>query len=100
MLSFEEYLTMIRPYLKDITDEYKTYRERKTHSGNAVIDYKTHRGWKIQLIMVINFISSVDPNEIRTMRTMSNNMEIMMGNEQVKLLKNFLNLFCKNMKKK
>ena len=50
--------------------------------------------------MVINFISSVDPNEIRTMRTMSNNMEIMMGNEQMKLLKNFLNLFCKNMKKK
>ena len=50
--------------------------------------------------MVINFISSVDPNEIRTMRIMSNNMEIMMGNEQMKLLKNFLNLFCKNMKKK
>ena len=31
--------------------------------------------------MVINFISSKDSDEIRTMRTKSNNIEIMMGNE-------------------
>ena len=31
--------------------------------------------------MVINFASSRDSDEIRTMRTRSNNIEIMMGNE-------------------
>ena len=31
--------------------------------------------------MVINFISFKDSDEIRTMRTKSNNIEIMMGNE-------------------
>ena len=31
--------------------------------------------------LVINFISSRDSDEIRTMRTKSNNIEIMMGNE-------------------
>ena len=31
--------------------------------------------------LVINFISSGDSDEIRTMRTKSNNIEIMMGNE-------------------
>ena len=31
--------------------------------------------------MIINFISSKNPDEIRTMHTKSNNREIMMGNE-------------------
>ena len=31
--------------------------------------------------LAINFISSRDSDEIRTMRTKSNNIEIMMGNE-------------------
>ena len=31
--------------------------------------------------LVINFISSRDSDEIRTMRTKSSNIEIMMGNE-------------------
>ena len=31
--------------------------------------------------LVINFISSRDSDEIRTMRTKSNNIKIMMGNE-------------------
>ena len=31
--------------------------------------------------MIINFISSKDSDEIRTMHTKSNNIEIMMGNE-------------------
>ena len=31
--------------------------------------------------MVINFVSSRDSDEIRTMRTRSNNIEIMMGNK-------------------
>ena len=60
---------------------------RKVHSSNTVIDYKTQGEWKIQLAMIINFISSKDSNEIHTMRTKSNNIEIMMGNETDEIIK-------------
>ena len=33
--------------------------------------------------MTINFISSKNSDETRTMRTQSNNIEIMMGNETI-----------------
>ena len=55
---------MIRPYLSDMIN-----------------DHKTRRKWKIQLTTQINFISSKDSEETRTMHTKSHNMEIMMGNE-------------------
>ena len=63
-LSPKEYLDMIRPYLSDMTNDHKTRRERK-----------------IQLTMSVNFISSKDVDEARTLCSKSNNMEIMMGNE-------------------
>ena len=53
----------------------------KIHSDNKVIDYKTQGEWKIQLTMLINFISSKDSDETRPMHTVSDNIEIMMGNE-------------------
>ena len=55
---------MIKAYLRDIINDYKTQGERK-----------------IQLTMIINFKSSKDSDEIRTMHTKSNNIETMMGNE-------------------
>ena len=51
---------MIRPYLGDIINNYKTQREWKVPSVNMVIDYKTQEEWKIQLTMSINLISSKD----------------------------------------
>ena len=69
---------MIRSYLRDIINYHKNQGEWKVHSDNVVIDYKTQGEKKIQSIMVINFISSKDSNEIRTK---SNDIEIMMGNE-------------------
>ena len=39
--------------------------------------------------MVVTFISSVDSNENRTMRTKSNNIEIMMGNEADEIIEEF-----------
>ena len=69
------------PYLKDKINDHKTEGEWKVHSGNTVIDYKTQGEWKIQLSMSINFISSKDFDEIRTMHTKSHNIEFMMGNE-------------------
>ena len=66
-LSIKEYLNMIRPYLRDIINDHNTQGEWKVHSGNEVINYKTQGEWKIQLTMIINFTSSTDSDEIRTM---------------------------------
>ena len=46
------YFDMIRPYLGDVIDNYKTQEE-----------------WKIQWKMLISCISSKDSDEIRTMHT-------------------------------
>ena len=78
-LSIKYYLNVIRPYLRDIINDHKMQTE-----------------WKIQLITIIDFISCKNSNKIHTK---SNNIEIMMVMKQMKLLKNFLNLFCKYIKK-
>ena len=62
-MSSEKYLDIIRPYLSDMINDHKTQSE-----------------WKIQLTMQINFISSKDSEETRTMHTKSSNIEIVMGN--------------------
>ena len=72
---------MVKPYLRDIIIDHKFRGEWKVYSGNEVIGYKTQGEWKIQSTMIINFISFKDSDEIRTMHTKSNNIEIMMGNE-------------------
>ena len=74
---------MIRPYLSDIINDHKTPEVLKVYSGNKVIDYETTLGeQKIQLTMTIHFVSSKDDSdEIRTMRTKSDNIEIMMGSK-------------------
>ena len=72
---------MIRPYLRDTINDHKNQGEWKVYSGNEVIDYKTQGEWKIQLTIIISVISSKDSDEIRTMHTKSNNVEIMMCNE-------------------
>ena len=74
-ISVREYLFMIMPYLR------------------GIIEYNLSGKWKIQLTLKINFISSLDPREIRIMDLKSDNVEITMGNEKMILLKNFLNLF-------
>ena len=43
-----------------------------------IINYHEFQGeWKIQLTMAINFISSKDSDEIRIMRTKSDNIDVM-----------------------
>ena len=61
--------------------DHKTQGEQEAHSDNTVIDYTTQRKWKIQLTMTINFMSSKDSDETRTMHTKSNKLEIVIGNE-------------------
>ena len=64
ILSVKEYPDMMRPYLSDIINDHKTEGE-----------------WKIQLTMTIDFMSSKDSEETRTMSTKNHNIEIMIGNE-------------------
>ena len=73
---------MITPYLSDVTNNDKTSKDLRVHSGNEVIDYEIQFGeWKFQLIMSINFISSKDFFETHSMLTKSDKIEIMMGSE-------------------
>ena len=82
ILTTNEYLDMIEPYLSNVINDHKTQGEWIIHSGSAIIKHKTLSEWKIQLIMAINFIfSKPDSDETRTMRTKSNNVETMMGSE-------------------
>ena len=61
---------MIRPYLSDLINYHKSEEE-----------------WKIKLTLAINFMSSKDSEETRTMHTKSHNVEIMMGNETDEIIK-------------
>ena len=63
-LAVYEYFDIIKPYLKDMIDNYKARDE-----------------WKIQLTMRIIFVSFIDANETRVMHTKSDNIEIMSGIE-------------------
>ena len=59
---------MIKPYLIDLINENKTIET----SPNE---------WKIQMNMHINFVSSNDTGEVRTVFAWSDNEEIRLGNE-------------------
>ena len=71
ILTPNEYLDMIRPYLVDMINDHKNQSE-----------------WKIQLSAGINFISSKpDSDETHIMLTKSNNMEIMIGSDTNEVIK-------------
>ena len=84
---------MIIPYLTDIINEHKTHGLAKHHSGDKSWLEETSYEWKIQLTMAINFISSKDSDETRTMHTKSNNVEIMIGSETKEIIMNLFRSF-------
>ena len=63
-LALEEYINIIRLYLRDMNNNHKAQGE-----------------WKIQLLMKINFISFLGADESRKMYTKSDNVEITTGIE-------------------
>ena len=81
-LAIYEYFDIIRPYLRDMIDNHKARGE-----------------WKIQLTMRIIFVSFVDANETRVMRTKSDNIEIMSGIETNDAINERFNSFAKDIKK-
>ena len=84
ILTLKEYLALIEKYLRKLVNYYKNKGE-----------------WKVQLITEISFISlKPGSDEMRIMHTRSDNEEYTnVSDTLMKLLKDFLNHFYKNMKK-
>ena len=74
------------PYLSDLINDHKTIRNNSNE-------------WKIQINMHVNFISSNDTGEIRTIFVQSDNEEIRLGNKTDDIIKGFLNSFLTNYQK-
>ena len=71
ILTVEEYLALIEPYLRELINDYKSKGE-----------------WRIQLTAQINFISlRSDSDETRVMHTRSNNEEFMNGSDTDEIIK-------------
>ena len=69
---------MIMPYLRDLTNNNKSNE------------------WKIQINMHVNFISSKDTGEARTIYIWSDNEEIRLGNETDDIVKELFKSFLNN----
>ena len=76
--SVKQYLYKIIPYLRDIINDHKTIR------------YES-KEWKIQINMPVNFNSSKDTRETRTIYVLSDNEEIRLGNETDDIIKVLFN---------
>ena len=85
-LSIEQYLDVIKPYLSDLINDHKAIET----SSNE---------WKIQINMHINFVSSNDTGEIRTIFVWSDNEEIRLGNETDDIVKRLISSFLNNYQK-
>ena len=98
-LSIKEYLNMIKPYLRDIINDYKTRGLVRYHSGNKTWVEETSSEWKIQVTTAANFISSKDSDETRTMHSKRNNVEIMMSSETDEIIEDLFESFLQKCQK-
>ena len=89
-LLIKKYLNIIKPYLIDIINKHKTHGLVRYHSGNKSWLEETSSELKIQLTMAINFVSSKDSDETRTIHRKSNNVEIMIGSETDEIIEDLL----------
>ena len=80
--SVKQYLYKIMPYLSDLINENKAIENNSNE-------------WKIQINMHVNFVSSNDTGEIRTIFVWSDNEEIRLGNETDDIIKGRINSFLK-----
>ena len=63
--------------------------------NDIINDHKTQGEWKIHVTMAINFFSSKDSEEIRTMHSKSENIEILIGNETGEIIEDLFDSFLK-----
>ena len=85
-LSVKQYLYKIMPYLSDLINENKAIENNSNE-------------WKIQINMHVNFVSSNDTGEVRTVFVWSDNEEIRLGNETDDIVKRLINSFLDNYQK-
>ena len=78
MKAVYEYFDKIKPYLKDMIDDYKSKGE-----------------WKIQLVMRVIFVSFIDKNETQVMHTKSDNVKIMNGTDTNEAINELIKSFTK-----
>ena len=93
-LSSDDYLDIIRPYLRDMINYHKSLTKLKD-PNNTIIEDDFPGEWKIQLTVQITFISSLDTGEIRTTGSKSGNIEIMKGSEADDIIKELFESFKK-----
>ena len=77
-LALYEFFDKIKPFLKDMID-----------------DYKFKGQWEIQIAMRIIFISFIDKNETQIMHTKSDNVEIMNGTDTSDAINELIDSFMK-----
>ena len=73
----EEYLDMIRPYLRDLINDHKPTEGLNNEDNNN--NNNNRAEWKIKLTMQNNCISSKNFEDTRTIYTKSEPVEIFMG---------------------
>ena len=62
-------------------------------------NHKTQGEWKIHLTMAINFFSSIDSEEIRTLHSKSDNREILIDNETDEIIEDLFDSFLQRYQK-
>ena len=77
-LALYEYFDKIKPYLKDMIDDYKFKGE-----------------WKLQITMKITFISFIDKNETQVMHTKSDNVKSINGTDTSDAINELIDSFMK-----
>ena len=82
MLAIYEYFDKIKPYLKDMIDDYKSKGE-----------------WKIQIVMGMIFVFFVDRNETQVMHTKSDSIKILNGIDTSDAINELIDSFTEDIKK-
>ena len=85
-LSRKEYHDMIRPNLIDLANDHKNPMELTDKENNSDT---TFGEWKIQLVMLNNCISSKNFEEICSIYSASNNIDIFMGSDTDDIIDKF-----------
>ena len=80
-LSREEYLNLIRPYLRDLINNHKPTTESNNEEKEENDSDADRAEWKIQLVMENSCISTRNFEETRTIYSASKPVEIFMGSD-------------------
>ena len=85
-ISVRQYFDMIKPYWSDLINENKAIKNNSNE-------------WKLQINMHVNFVSSNDNGENRTIFVWSDHEEIRLGNKTDDIIKRLINSFLNKYQK-